>query len=223
MSWIYLSYPLTLDTFGYGNGERIVYNKVRSICSGDTSNNSSFSMPTHYGTHIDFPYHFDEKGKKSSDYSANDFVFNQVALINLNNPESMPDLLIRNEQLNLAGISKPIELLLIKTGCCFKRFQPEYWEKGFGFHKETALFLKQNLPNLKAIAFDLISLNSYQHRTEGREAHKAFLSEQDILIIEDLDLREVDESTKFKQIVVAPLQLNDTDGAPCTILAQKNE
>lgn len=219
MSWIYLSYPLTTDTFGYGNGKKIEYEKVRSICCGDTSNNSAFSMPAHFGTHIDFPYHFDENGKKSDEFSAEDFIFNHVGIIELEHVNKMPDLLIRNEQLNLTGVSESIDLLLVKTGFCNKRFESDYWEKGYGFHKETASFLKEHFPNLRAIAFDLISLNSFQHREHGRESHKAFLSEQNVLIVEDLDLRNVSQSTNFRQVIIAPLQLDESDGAPCTILA----
>ncbi|HRN41202.1 MAG TPA: cyclase family protein [Vicingus sp.] len=216
---IFLSYQLNDKAFGYANGNRFNLKKVRSICCGDTSNNSSFEMPTHFGTHIDYPYHFDEKGKNSSDYLAQDFVFSKIACISIEET-IIDDYLIKNNHLNLSKIPSETELLFIKTGFCYKRLLPEYWEFGYGFHPETAAFLKQKLPNLKAVAFDLISLNSYQHRELGRIAHKEFLSTQNILIIEEVNLQEITEKTIFNEVIIAPLLLEKADGAPVTIIAK---
>jgi len=221
MNWTYLSYPLNSNAFGYGNGDRFELKQIRSMCCGDTSNNSEIKMPTHYGTHIDFPFHFNEKGKTSSAYQAVDFVFLKVGVVEISN--DVEGFLIKNNNLNLKELNSNIDFLIIKTGFCNKRNTNEYWEKGYGFHPETALFLKNNFPNLKAIGFDLISLNSYQNRPIGREAHKAFLIENDILIVEDLDLREITAKTKIIQLILAPLLIEDADGAPCTILTLINE
>ena len=220
MSWTYLSYPLNDKAFGYGNGDRFSLKFIRSMCCGDTSNNSEFFMPTHYGTHIDYPFHFSDQGAKSSAYSANDFVFNNVGVIDISDSSPIDDYLIKNEHLNLDDIEKDVEILIVKTGFTNKRNTDEYWEFGYGFHPETAYYLKSNLPHLRAIAFDLISLNSYQNRPIGREAHKAFLVNEKVLIIEELDLRNISSMTHIKQLIVAPLLLEDADGAPCTILAQ---
>lgn len=216
---VFLSYPLNNKAFGYANGMRFNLKKVRSICCGDTSNNSTFEMPTHYGTHIDYPYHFNEEGKKSTDYLAQDFIFTKVACIKIDETY-IENYLIKNINLNLSTVSTSTELLFIKTGFCYKRFTPDYWEFGFGFHPETALYLKQHLPNLKAIAFDLISLNSYQNRELGRIAHKEFLSNHNILIIEEVNLKEVSEKTIFNEVIIAPLLLEEADGAPVTIIAK---
>jgi arylformamidase len=220
--WKYLSYPLDGEAFGYGNGDRFKMEFVRSMCCGDTSNNSVFSMPTHYGTHLDYPFHFSDDGKKSDSYSAQDFVFDKVGLLDISSIQ-LEGYLIKNEHLDISDLDKEINILVVKTGFCYKRSSDEYWERAYGFHKETAAYLKSNFPTLKAIAFDLISLNSYQERPHGREAHKAFLVENDILIIEEVDLREVNANSTIEQLIVAPLQLDKADGAPCTILAKLNE
>jgi kynurenine formamidase len=214
---------LNETVFGYGNGERFKKEVVSDMCCGSTSNNSKFSMPTHFGTHIDFPFHFYQDGKNSSQYEANDFVFDEVGIIELSNTESIDDYLIRNSHLDVSAIDTSCEILFIKTGFCNKRSTDEYWNFGFGFHSETAAHLKEQLPNLKAIAFDLISLNSYQNRPMGRIAHKNFLADQDILIIEEVDLRDIDEKSKINQVIVACLQLENADGAPCTIFANIHE
>lgn len=219
MNWLYLSYPLNDQTFGYGNGERFKLKSVRSMCCGDTSNNSVFSMPTHFGTHIDFPFHFDSEGKKSSDYKAEDFVFKNVQIVDISSVQ-IEGYLIQNEHLNEVVPNKETDFLIVKTGFCTKRHLDEYWEKGLGFHPECAAYLKKRLPNLKVIGFDLISLNSYQERPTGRIAHKAFLIEQDILILEEMNLEKINVSTQIEEMIVAPLQLENADGAPCTVLTK---
>ncbi len=220
MKWKYLSYPLNSDAFGYGDGKRFKIDFVRSMCCGDTSNNSEFSMPTHYGTHLDYPFHFSDSGAKSNQYQAQDFIFNRVSMVDLSEKDRIEDLIIKNEHLPLAEIDPKTDFLIIKTGFCHKRFTETYWKYGYGFHPETAAHIKSHLPLVKAIGFDLISLNSYQHRPLGREAHKAFLIEQDILIVEELDLRTVSAKDKINTLIVAPLLLDNADGAPCTIFTE---
>lgn len=221
-NWIFLSYPLNDQAFGYGNGERFKLNRLTDISKGNTSNNTSFQMPTHYGTHIDFPFHFSIDGKRSTDYKAVDFVFNYPSLIEINANEVI-DYLISNKDLHHAQeLSNNTDLLIVKTGFCNKRYTEDYWKNGLGFHKETAAFLKDKFPHLKAIAFDLISLNSYQNREHGREAHKEFLSKNNVLIIEEMDLTKVSKQTKFKQVIVSPLMLDEADGAPVTVFAELN-
>lgn len=216
---LFLSYPLNDKAFGYGNGDRFKISQVRDMCCGDTSNNTVFEMPTHYGTHIDYPYHFSSDGKKSTDYSVTDFIYNQVGIVEVE-ANNVTDFLIKNQDLEIEHINSNVELLFIKTGFCEKRYTDEYWEFGFGFHPETANYLKQHFPNLKAIAFDLISMNSYQQRETGREAHKQYLIENDILIVEEVDLTKVTAQTKFNEVIIAPLMLDKADGAPVTIIAK---
>ena len=217
----FLSYPLNDKAYSYGNGERFEITQVRDMCCGDTSNNTTFKMPTHYGTHMDFPYHFSSEGKKSSNYSASDFVFSDSACLEINSDNVENYLIsIADLSLNIDNISEETELLFVKTGFCNKRYTNDYWEYGFGFHPDTAAYLKRKLPKLKMIAFDLISMNSYQQREIGREAHKQFLIEHDILIVEEVDLRFVDSSTVFEEVIVSPLLLENADGAPVTIIAK---
>ncbi|MCB9335094.1 MAG: cyclase family protein [Flavobacteriales bacterium] len=216
---LFLSYPLNSEAYGYGNGDRFKLTKVRDICCGDTSNNTTIEMPTHYGTHIDYPFHFSVDGKKSSDYLAQHFIFQNIGFVEVD-ASLVEDYLIGNKNLVIENISSNIEMLIVKTGFCNKRHTPEYWEYGLGFHPETASFLKEKFPQLKAIAFDLISMNSYQQREIGREAHKEYLIKNDILIIEEVDLRAINSQTIFKEVIVAPLLIENADGAPVTIITK---
>ena len=220
-NWIYLSYPLSTGLSGYGNGQRLTINQIRSIDKGDTSNNTEFCMPSHLGTHIDFPYHFSSNGKTIDDYNPNFFSFEKVSIINLELINKIEDYLIKPEHLVnvIDDCSINTDLLLLKTGFCDKRSTEEYWKYGYGIGLGVAVLLKQNFPLLRAIGFDLISLNSYQRRETGRKSHKEFLIDQNILIIEDMNLSKINATSKFNQLIVAPLNISGSEGAPVTVFA----
>ncbi|MEM7550369.1 MAG: cyclase family protein [Bacteroidota bacterium] len=218
-SWEYLSYSLNESMSGYGNGDRIQISRIRNQAEGHSSNNTAISLPSHFGTHIDYPLHFDLNGKSGNDYEADFFIFDHPKVIELEPISSDNHLLISPDYLGNFDYSDLTDILIIKTGYCYKRSDNEYWQNNPGFAPETAAFLKEKLPNLRAIGFDSISLSSYQHREIGRIAHREFLSVNDILIIEDMDLTFIDSNTIFKQIIVSPFRFDLADGAPVTVLA----
>ena len=79
MGAIYLSYFIDNETPLYGGKQGEIDIKPESlIVNGYSSNNSIIRMPSHVGTHIDFPYHFSETGSKSNDYPASFWIFNKV-------------------------------------------------------------------------------------------------------------------------------------------------
>ena len=65
----------------YGNGKRINIQELSSINKDCSSNNTKISIPTHFGTHLDFPYHFSMDGKTGDQYKAKDFIFKNIAIV----------------------------------------------------------------------------------------------------------------------------------------------
>jgi|LULL01.1.fsa_nt_gb kynurenine formamidase len=218
MPWHFLSYELSDSLSGYAGGDRIKIKQSRSMCCGDTSNNTEFWMPTHYGTHIDYPFHFSKEGRTGSSYQAKDFVFKNVKVINLDLRER-ENKLILPEDINEAN-DDSIDALIINTSYSSLRFQDKYWNDGPGFAVETASKLKEIFKNLKIIGFDSISLTNFNNRPLGRVAHKAFLIENDLIILEDMKLDEISSMGKIKQLIVAPLRMINADGAPVTVMAE---
>lgn len=219
--FIYLSYFLSDSLTAYGNGKRILVEKSKSIINGDSSNNSFLSFSSHLGTHIDYQYHFCQKGKKSSDYNVDDHIFNNVAVVEIDLLDS-DILLINEEMLPLASLNKEIDFLIIKTGFSNVRYEDRYWNFNPGIHPSLAEKLNNKFPKLKAIGFDSISLSSYQHREIGREAHKEFLCKYGYLIIEDMDLTKVKSDIQIKRLIIAPLLIKEIDGVPVTVIAEIN-
>jgi len=215
---IFLSYFLDSETPLYGGSKGVIINKDRSIENGDSANTKIIKFNNHSGTHIDFPNHFIKDGNTSSFYDADFWHFNKIFLINV--------IVEKNQVINLTkdildNVPKNIDFLIIKTGFGKFRKTEDYWKFNPGISPETGYLLKKLFPDLKIIGFDFISLTSFQNRELGRLAHKAFLGgEKPILIIEDMDLTEIEDSPK--SLVCLPIMLSNVDGAPVTIIATLN-
>ncbi|MCK4664391.1 MAG: cyclase family protein [Bacteroidales bacterium] len=218
INWIYLSYELSSDLSSYGNGERINISRVNRIEKGKSSNTSLLTFSSHFGTHIDYPYHFSNEDPNGDFYSAKDYIFENIRIIDISQ-ETIPDLLIKNNNFLIKKVDNLTELLIIKTNFGVARHTESYWKYNWGFSPETAAYLKTYFPNLRAIGFDLISLTSFQRRDIGRIAHKEFLINNKILIIEDMNLSNINKSIFIKKIIISPLRFAKADGAPVTIFA----
>lgn len=226
--WHFLNHSVSQNTPLYGGAENIRIKKTRQISNGDTSNNSEIEMPLHAGTHIDAPYHFDDHGKKISDYPPQFWIFSYIHFIRI---EVEADEIINIEILKdeLEKIPQNTDFLIIKTG--FEKYRStdreKYIKHNPGFAPDVGVWLRQNR-KVRAIGFDFISLTSYQNRDLGRVAHRAFLStlpdghlsfdHDPILIVEDMKLSEMSKAPE--QVIMAPLMVENADGAPVTILAK---
>lgn len=215
MKNVFLSYFLDSETPLYGGSKGVIIIKERSIENGDSANTKFVKFNNHSGTHIDFPNHFFKEGNTSNYYDANFWQFKKVFLINFK--------VEKNEIINLtnellANLPNDLDFLIIKTGFGKFRNTEDYWKNNPGISPETGILLKELFPNLKIIGFDFISLTSFQNRELGRLAHKSFLGgEKPILIIEDMNLTEIQDSPK--SLICLPIMLSEVDGAPVTIIA----
>lgn len=215
--YLSLSYRLNDSVQAYGNGQRMKIETLSAMADGATSNNAKIQLPLHYGTHIDFPYHFSQDGKKSTNYDQEELIYSNVVICTIDGVEGH---LIKPENIVFTEDCKEADFVIINTGQGAYRGTSKYWEFGLGMHKECAGFIKEKFPTVKAIGFDLISLNSYQERLHGRESHKEFLLKNDILIVEEMNLGEIAPDTKIAKLIVAPLWVEDVDGLPVTIIAE---
>ena len=213
---MFLSYILDEQTPTYGNRNNFEQIKKSDISHGDIANDTTVSTTVHIGTHIDMPYHFYEDGQTIEDYDADFWIFTNPLVI-----EIEQDNLIINEKLieRFKDIKdNSYDILIVKTGICKIRDKEKFWEKNYGFHPDIADYLRKNFPNIKIFGFDSISVSSWQDRMLGRKSHKRFLNpKKPILLLEDMDLRNIDENTKFKEMIVSPLRIAQCDGLPCTV------
>gem|GEM_PF-87610 len=223
---ILLSYYIDRETPAYGGNGGPDITSERSIQAGHSSNSLRLNFSNHTGTHIDCPFHFDSGGEKLSEYSAEFWYCSRVATVVLD-PQPLEGALIEfellrkaiDEQISLSEIVKA-EALIVKTGWSELRKDSVYSTAGPGWHRDVADGLRQLMPELRFFAFDLISISSFVHREEGREAHRAFLKhERPILPVEEMDLRSIYRGMKLNNLLISPLLLQDADGAPVTVWA----
>lgn len=226
---IFLSYILDKNTPTYGNRNQFVVEKKSAISKGDIANDSLISTTVHIGTHIDMPYHFYENGQTIEEFPADFWIFSKKEILFLELRMENGELIIKDELIeqleNVKNNSQfsilNSQLLIVKTGICHKRDKKDFWDQNYGFHPDTYDYLVENFPNIRIFGFDSISVSSFQERMIGREAHTRFLNpKQPILLLEDMDLRYVDENTNFEEIIIAPLRIEKCDGLPCTIIGK---
>lgn len=217
---IYLSHILESKTPSYGNRSVFQLENKCSIDCGDHANESFLHMSVHLGTHIDMPLHFYSNGQSIENYAADFWIFSRVIIVKIQMNEEIIYQEIIDALKNMSSeIKKNCDFLIVKTGMEKCRHQSDYWEKNPGFSPDLYVYFKSELPSLKVFGFDSISLTSFQHRDIGKIAHKKFLNpDAPILLLEDMKLDEVDSEIPLKNVIIAPLRLEKSDGLPCTAI-----
>ena len=121
---IYLSHFMNESTPAYaGSGEHRIQN-TSQIKQGASSNSMHLSISNHLGTHIDFPRHFSDSGKRINDYEPGAWYFDSVQLIDI---QAVADQIIDETTLQLSDLRAETELLLIRTGFEAVRGEKKYW------------------------------------------------------------------------------------------------
>ena len=214
--YTFLSYPMNENTPLYGGKKGVKIKINSSIEKGDSSNSKVLSFNNHSGTHVDFPNHFIKNGKTSEQYDISDWIFTNPFLIELVTAENE---LINFSENQINKIPKKTDFIILKTGFGAFRGEEKYWKNNPGLSPDLANKLRTNLPNLKVIGLDLISITSYQNRELGRIAHRNFLGgDRPILLIEDMNLIGLNKSPN--KLICAPLLIEKLDGTPITIIAE---
>ena len=211
----YLSYFLDDKTPIYGGDSGIDIIKLNDISKGDTANTKRISLHNHSGTHIDFPNHFIENGKFSSDYAADFWIFNNPFVIKISPDED--EIILLNKNL-IETIPKQTDFLILNTGFYKCRGSEKFWNNNPGISPDLAKLLKLQCPNLRVLGMDTISLTSYQNRILGRESHRKFLGENDILLVEDMNLKNL--TSHPEKLMCFPILIKEVDGCPVTIIAE---
>ena len=219
--YILLSHIIRQNTPSYGNRDNVFICVNSCIRGGETANSSCWIFSNdHIGTHIDVPRHFSDEGLRTIDYEIGEYVFSHVHLVDL--PCELSHLIDEKDLLD-KGIPSDVDLLLIRTGMeKYRSVRDEYWNSNPGISPELPDYLRKQFPNLRCIGFDFISVTAWQHRPEGRLAHRNLLVPNDglrpIWAIEDMSLAQV--KAPLEQVIVAPLLVEDGNGGAVTIIGK---
>jgi len=221
--FIFLSHKIDSDTPVYGGKEGFISKSTSSIKNGDNANTSNWSFPNHIGTHIDFPYHFYDKGQTIEDFSPDLFIYKEkdIQLLEFDLPKNK--LLIKPDYLKEGRLNTNSKIILLKTGADSYRKKEKFWKYNPGISVEMAKWIQNTFQSLQLIGIDSISISSWQHREIGRKVHKIFLNPKNpILLVEDMNLSKVNKKTQIRMIIIAPMRVSHANGCPCTVLAEVN-
>lgn len=159
----------------------------------DGWNATRLSFDTHFGTHIDAPYHMLEDGKKLDEFPVDKFV-GEAVVIEL----SSPDL----------DLVKEDDIVFFYTG------QTEKKE----LFKDYPVISKELAQALVDKKVKIVGLDSFTTDDEPFDIHKMFFRNE-ILIVENLvKLKEL--VGKRFECFIMPLKIRDVDGAPCRVIAR---
>lgn len=220
-----LSYPLSPSSPAFGETQQAEFVPLERIADGGVANMITLITTNHCSTHVDAPWHFNPNGKRLTDLHPDEFFFRKPAIIDL---ATGADEVITGEDLaEHADLIEGADLLLVRTGWAARHrdADPEHFRlHGPGFHTSAGHYLLTEQPSVRGIAMDFISAACMNHLQEGQEFHRVVLGRRAadpyILLIEDARLDPDLTAEDVHRVIMAPLLLQDMDGAPVTMFAE---
>lgn len=221
--YVFLSHPFGPDTPTWLDNPPVKLRGYSAIADGDVCNQTVIETLNHNGTHFDAPLHFAAHGRSVTDYAAEEFVFRRPLILDIAKAD---DELVTVADLEPhAAALNAVDLLLLRTG--FERYRGDaarYGRKSPGLAAEAGPYLLQ-FEALRALGVDIPSVTAPAHLDEGIAFHQAVLGahardSKTLLLIEDMHLPLDLSGSDIDQVVMAPLRLEDRDGAPVTVIAR---
>ena len=219
-----LSYLMTKDAPVWPGNPPAAQTKANSsIAAGDIANTTILTLFSHSGTHFDAPKHFNDQGPSGFQLAVDQFIFFNPFVLDL--PKSDDEMIYLEEVEPFADQLVQADLLLLRTGWSqWRDLQPErYATKNPMLHPDAARYLMESFPNIRGVAIDAASIGAPE-KMEPTIATHQILTGKDredgrfMLIFEDLRIdADLGEASR---IYAWPLFIAESDGSPCTIVAE---
>jgi kynurenine formamidase len=158
------------------------------------------NFPSHYGTHIDAPFHMWESGKKLHEIEPSQHI-GQTIVIDVSGQQEI--------KADLSDV-KEGDMVFFYTGHIVNIYQDDYFDNYPVISLETA-------QALLAKGVKLVGLDSFTPDAHPYAVHKLFF-QNEILIVENLCKLDKLRGMRF-HCVIAPLPIMQGDGAPCRVFA----
>lgn len=221
MKYHKLYYNLGESSPLYPGTPKVSLRKYKSQEKGDSCNTCVITFSNHSGTHIDAPRHFFKYGATINDFTLKELSFRKPVILNC---FKRINELIEIRDLSALKKEKKADFLIIKTGFSKLRDKfPRMYEKNNPCLKPSAAeWLKKNLPNLKGIGIDCISISSKAFPDFGKQTHKILLGNskkffgKPVLIVEDMFLPE--NLARLDELIIMPFFIEGADSVPCSCL-----
>lgn len=207
-----ITFPISAETPVYEGDPKVEIKAVNSIEKGDPANVSNICCGVHTATHVDAPNHFIEGKKRVHELDLNKLVGDCLVV-------ELDENVISIEPEHLENPNGAERIL-------FKTRNSQFWnepEKGFRtdftyISPEAAKQLVKR--NVKLVGIDYLSVEKFG--SEDFATHKTLL-ENEVIILEGLDLREV--SGGVYEMICLPLKYigGAGDGSPARTILRRNE
>ena len=218
--YVFLSYPLSDKTPTPPAIPKPELSPFLSLEKGDGANVTFVKMMTHTGTHVDVPRHVVAGGIALSDFRADELVFDQPVLFDLLLPDDTEVMPSHLEKLVEHGRDADIVLFRFGYGQVRSSDPPRFSSHCPGFGVESAQFLIDNFPRMRALGMDVPSLSCIRFLERTMRAHNILLEGKGrrFLVIEDMKLDG--DLGGLETVIIAPLWISGADGGPATILGR---
>ena len=214
--YIFLGFPLRVDAPSPPAIPPIELQPFLTL-EKDDANVTMMKLTSHTGTHLDTPAHVIQNGLRLTDFEPADFIFNHPCVIDL--PLDDTQIVQPEELAPFVQGGKEADLILFRFGYGPVRHSDpkRYSIKSPGFGVESANYLRENFPSMRALGMDVPSLSCIEYLDTTFKAHHALLDgvSRKFLVIEDMNLEN--DLSNLDSVIVAPLLVNQIDGCPCTI------
>jgi arylformamidase len=218
--YVFLSHPLSMQTPTPPAIPRMELTPFLSLEKGDEANVTLVKVMTHTGTHVDVPRHVVRDGIALSDFQPAELVFDHPVLFDL--PLGDDTLVMPSHLHSLVGRSPDADLVLFRFGYATVRASDplRYASRCPGFGVESAHFLMEAFPAMRALGMDVPSLSCIKFLDRTMRAHNVLLEGlgRRFLVIEDMKLDQ--DLDGLETVIIAPLWISGADGGPATILGR---
>lgn len=198
------------------------------ISNGDGWNGSVLSMYLHAGTHADAPWHYVEGAIGIDEVPIESFIYKNPLLISVPWQENY---LVTVEDLKQVGEELyQADVLFFNTGHWRLRATDfdKYKDNFPALSPEAAEFIRTELPLVKAVAIDTLSIENLKIGAQnGYRTHNALLNpnlfeQRTLVIIEDYNPEPL-IGKKIISSFATPLRIKDRDATPINVVAEVAE
>ncbi|HLC92140.1 MAG TPA: cyclase family protein [archaeon] len=203
MKIIDLTMPLDANTPVYP-GDPKPKITIAATIERDGCNGKHLEFNSHFGTHIDAPFHMLADGKKLDEFPLEKFI-GEAIVIDARKKNSENEIIVDLSQV------KRGDIVFFWTGNTDKAYTAEFFEN-------IPVISLQTAKELCARGAKIIGIDSYTPDNEPFLTHKELLAHE-ILILENLVNLEKVAGKRFECIIM-PLKIVDADGAPCRVVAR---
>ncbi|MBI4835534.1 MAG: cyclase family protein [Planctomycetes bacterium] len=159
------------------------------------------SLNTHFGTHIDAPWHMLAKGRKLTEFPLRRFI-GTAKLFNVKGQKEI--------DIPLARIRRN-DIVLLRTDHSRKAYDADYF-------RTNPVISRKLAEGLARKGIGIIGLDSCSPDNAPFDLHKIFFR-KDILILENLVNLDKIHRPEFT-IYIMPIKYDRIDGAPCRVIAR---